>query len=173
MTDKEVKNAAKRDKPYKMADSGGLYLYVATTGVKSWRMKFRMHGKEKLLTFGPYPEVKLSEARDKRDAARRQIREHVDPSGARKRAQEEKERQRAEDAKLVTFETAARAWFALQSPRWTPVHAADVLTSLERDVFPALGSRALVAIDAPAVLNAGRRRPRTIWQIPASVTKTR
>lgn len=156
LTDKEVKNAAPRDKAYKMADSGGLYLYVATTGLKSWRMKFRIHGKEKLLTFGPYPDVKLSEARDKRDAARRQIREHVDPSGARKRAQEEKEQKRAEDAKLVSFETAARTWYELQKPRWAPVHANDVITSLERDVFSSLGKMPLVAIDAPAVLKTLR-----------------
>lgn len=156
LTDKEVKNAAPRDKAYKMADSGGLYLYVATTGLKSWRMKFRMHGKEKLLTFGPYPEVKLTEARDKRDAARRKIREHVDPSGARKRAQEEKEQQKAEEAKLVTFEAAARRWHELQTPRWAPIHANDVITSLERDVFPSLGKRPLAAIDAPAVLKTLR-----------------
>ena len=156
LTDKEVRNAEPRDKPYKVSDSGGLYLYVAPTGMKSWRMKFRLHGKEKLLTFGPYPDVKLSEARDRRDAARRQIREHVDPSGARKRAQEAKEQEKAEHAKLVTFEQAARDWHALQLPRWVPVHANDVIASLERDVFPMLGGKPLSVIDAPAVLKCLR-----------------
>jgi integrase len=156
LTDKEVRSAAAREKPYKMADSGGLYLYVATTGLKSWRMKFRLHGKEKLLTFGPYPDVKLSEARERRDDARRKIRNHEDPSGARKRAQDAKEQAKAEQAKLVTFEQAARTWFALQSPRWVPVHAEDVITSLERDVFPSLGSEPLVAITAPMVLKTLR-----------------
>lgn len=117
LTDADVRKAAARDKPYKMADAGGLFLYVAPTGLKSWRMKFRLHGKEKLLTFGPYPEVKLSEARDRRDAARRQIREHDDPSGARKRAQEAKEAEKAEQAKLVTLEAAARTWHELQKGR--------------------------------------------------------
>jgi len=156
LTDKEVKGAAAREKPYKMADAGGLYLYVATTGLKSWRMKFRLHGKEKLLTFGPYPDVKLSEARERRDEARRKIRNHEDPSGARKRAQDAKEQEKAEQAKLVTFEQAARTWFALQAPRWAPVHADDVITSLQRDVFPALGAKPLVTIDAPLVLKALR-----------------
>lgn len=156
LTDKEVRNAAVREKPYKMADAGGLYLYVATTGLKSWRMKFRLHGKEKLLTFGPYPEVKLSEARDRRDEARRKIRNHEDPSGARKRAQEAKEHERAEQAKLITFEQAARTWFDLQKGPWAPVHANDVITSLQRDVFPAIGSKPLIAIDAPAVLKVLR-----------------
>ena len=48
-----VKKAEPRDKPYKLADSGGLYLYIAKSGLKSWRMEFRLHGVEKLLTFGP------------------------------------------------------------------------------------------------------------------------
>ncbi|NML10921.1 DUF4102 domain-containing protein [Sphingobium sp. AR-3-1] len=113
-----VEKAVKRDKPYKMADSGGLFLYVSTTGQRSWRMKFKLHGKEKLLTFGPYPDVKLSEARDRRDEARRQIRDNVDPSGARKRAQEATVQAAAEEAKLMTFETAARIWLDQQKGRW-------------------------------------------------------
>lgn len=156
LTDAEVKKAAPRDKAYKMADSGGLFLFVAPTGLKSWRMKFRLHGKEKLLTFGPYPEVKLAEARDRRDAARRQIREHDDPSGARKRAQQAKEEEKAAQAKLVTFEAAARTWHELQVGRWAPVHANDVITSLERDVFPAIGGRPLASVDSPMILKALR-----------------
>ena len=156
LTDTAVKKAERRDKPYKMADSGGLYLHVAPTGSKSWRMKFRFDGKEKLLTFGPYPEVKLSEARERRDEARRQIRDHIDPSGARRRSREERDRKALDEARAVSFETAARAWFGLQKGRWAPVHADDVITSLERDVFPAFGARALTEIDAPTVLKALR-----------------
>ena len=156
LTDAAVKNAEARPKPYKMSDSGGLFLYVAPTGLKSWRMKFELHGKEKLLTFGPYPEVKLSKARDKRDEARRMLRDHIDPSGARKRAQEAKAEEQAAVARLVTFEQAARRWYDLQKGRWAPVHASDVITSLERDIFPTLGGKALVAIDAPAILKALR-----------------
>lgn len=156
LTDTAVKKAEPRAKPYKMADSGGLYLHVAPTGSKSWRMKFRFDGKEKLLTFGPYPEVKLSEARERRDEARRQIRDNVDPSGARRRAREQRDQQALDEARAVSFETAARAWFNLQKGRWAPVHADDVITSLERDVFPAFGARALTEIDAPAVLKALR-----------------
>jgi integrase len=152
LTDAAVKKAEAREKPYKMADTGGLFLYVSRAGAKSWRMKFRLDGQEKLLTFGLYPDVKLSEARQRRDDARRMIRENVDPSGARKRAQEERARARVEEARQLTFEAAARRWFEQQRDRWVPVHASDVITSLERDVFPSIGGKALVAIDAPAVL---------------------
>lgn len=156
LTDAEVKRAQTREKPYKIADAGGLYLYVAPSGLKSWRMKFTLGGKEKLLTFGPYPDVKLSEARDRRDAARRQIREQVDPSGARRRAQEAREAARAAEAQLLTFEQATRTWWDQQRGHWVPVHAQDVITSLERDVFPELGARPLTKIDAPAVLKVLR-----------------
>lgn len=152
LTDAAVKKAAAREKPYKMADAGGLYLYVAPSGLKSFRMKFTLGGKEKLLTFGPYPDVKLSEARERRDEVRRQLREGQDPSGARKRAEDERAAARAAAAQLLTFEQAARQWWDMQRGRWAPVHAADVITSLERDVFPSLGARPLVAIKAPDVL---------------------
>ena len=157
LTDATVKKAEPRDRPYKMQDGDGLYLYVAPTGLKSWRMKFRLHNQEKLLTFGPYPDVGLKAAREKRDAARTQLREHVDPSGVRKRAREAKEQAQAEAARQVTFEEAARRWHDLQKGRWAPVHADDVITSLERDVFPAIGDRAVTAIDAPLVLKVLRK----------------
>lgn len=156
LTDAAVKKAEPRDKPYKVSDAGGLYLYVAPTGLKSWRMKFRIDGAEKLLTFGPYPEVKLSEARDRRDAARRDIRAGTDPSGARAKKQAALAEARAIEARQLTFERAARDWWEMQRGRWAPVHAADVITSLERDVFPAIGKKALAAIDAPAILRVLR-----------------
>jgi len=157
LTDMQARKADKGDKPYKLADAGGLYLYVAPTGLRSWRMKFRFQGKEKLLTFGPYPEVSLSEARDRRDEARRQIRNNEDPSGSRVKAQQEKERVRIERAKELTFEQMARAWHELQAPRWTPVHVADVINSLERDVFPDLGELIPREIEGPMVLATLRK----------------
>lgn len=156
LTDAAVRSAVAREKPYKMQDSGGLYLYVAPSGLKSWRMKFQFDGKEKLLTFGPYPEVKLTAAREKRDAARAKIRERIDPSGARKRAEEQRAAEKAEAAKQLTFEQAARTWHATQKSRWTKVHAWDVWNSLARDVFPAIGDKPLGAIDAPTVLKVLR-----------------
>lgn len=157
LTDAQVRKAAPREKPYKLADAGGLYLYVAPTGLRSWRMKFRFQGVEKLLTFGPYPDVPLSEARQRRDDARRQIRDHVDPSGARARSKAAKDAARIERASKQSFEMVARTWHALQAPRWAPVHAEDVITSMARDVFPDLGQMTLDEIDAPTVLAALRK----------------
>jgi len=80
LTDLKARNAKPREKDYKLADSGGLYLFVTSKGSRSWRLKYRYGGKEKRLTFGPYPEVSLVEAREKRDAAKRLLRDHCDPA---------------------------------------------------------------------------------------------
>ncbi|KPH69225.1 integrase arm-type DNA-binding domain-containing protein [Novosphingobium sp. ST904] len=157
LTDKQVANAKPKEKAYKLNDSGGLFLYVAKSGLKSWRMKFKFDSKEKLLTFGSYPDITLKDARSKRDQARVKIQANVDPSGVRTRQRQAREQKRAEQAKLLKFEAAARAWFDLQSGRWAPVHAADVINSLERDVFPTMGALPIVSIDAPTVLKTLRR----------------
>src|SRR4051812_19932453 len=79
LTDLKARTAKPRDKDYRLGDSGGLYLFVTTKGYRSWRMKYRFAGKEKRLIFGPYPEVSLAEAREKRDDARRLLRDDRDP----------------------------------------------------------------------------------------------
>ncbi len=152
LTDLKVRTAKPRDRDYKLTDSGGLYLYVTTKGYRSWRMKYRFGGKEKTLTFGPYPEVPLSEARDRRDAARRLLRDFRDPA-----IEELKRKLVAAADHAATFETVARRWHEMHKSRWTPVHAADVLKSLEREIFPFLGSVPISQIDAPLVLASLRK----------------
>ncbi|MBF5091896.1 DUF4102 domain-containing protein [Novosphingobium sp. NBM11] len=152
LSDVAIRKAAPAGKPYKMADEKGLYLLVRPAGGKLWHMKYRIAGKEKKLSFGPYPDVTLAEARDLRDAARKLIQSGIDPA-------EDKKRQAvaARMAQANSFEVVAREWFGLQEARWTPIHANDVLRSLERDVFPAIGPRAISAIDAQDVLGLLRK----------------
>lgn len=152
LTDLKAKQAKPREKDYKLADSGGLYLFVTTRGFRSWRMKYRFAGKEKRLTFGPYPEVSLSEARDKRDAAKRLLREHRDPA-----TEELKRRLAAAADQDATFESVARRWHQLHLSRWTPIHAGDVIRSLEREIFPILGAIPIRELEAPLVLAALRK----------------
>jgi len=68
------------DKPYKIFDSGGLFLRVTPASGKWWRFKYRYGGKEKQLFLGVYPEVSLTEAREKRDAFRVLLKNGVNPS---------------------------------------------------------------------------------------------
>lgn len=152
LTDKAVRAAAAREKAYKLTDSNGLFLHVSPKNHKSWRFKYRFEGKEQLLTLGAYPEVSLAEAREKRNDARKVLREGRDPRHAAKRA-----KLVGEGSKFQTLEQAAREWHALQKARWKPVHADDVITSLERDIFPDLGDMPLDEIDKPLLLGVLRK----------------
>ena len=86
LTDTAARNAKPDAKPYKLADGGGLYLYVAPTGGKLWRLKCRHGGREQLLSFGAYPAVALAEAREKRDYAKRQLAAGKSPALEKRRS---------------------------------------------------------------------------------------
>lgn len=86
LTDTAIRNAKPKEKPYKVADSQGLYLLVNPRGSKLWRVKYRMNGAERKLALGAYPEITLAEARAARDAARRQLAHSVDPNVAKRQA---------------------------------------------------------------------------------------
>ncbi|MCJ2178473.1 tyrosine-type recombinase/integrase [Novosphingobium album (ex Hu et al. 2023)] len=86
LTDVTVRNAKPREREYKLADSGGLYLLVTPSGGKLWRLKFRVDGREKKLAFGGYPEIGLSDARKRRDEARELLAEGKDPAREKQQA---------------------------------------------------------------------------------------
>lgn len=86
LTDTQVRALTPKDRSYRKTDDRGLYVEVFPRGSKLWRFKYRYNGKEKRLALGAYPQVKLGEARRKRDAARLQLDEGLDPSLERKRA---------------------------------------------------------------------------------------
>lgn len=130
LTNAQVRTARTKPCAYKLSDGQGLHLYIAPTNLRSWRLRFRMDGKEQLLTIGKYPEVDLAAAREAAAAARDALRAGRDPREERA-ARLEMDR---------TFATVARAWHAHWRSTWTEVHAGDVITSLERDVFPAIGA---------------------------------
>src|SRR5690606_39273831 len=85
LTDVAVRSARSRDKAYKLADSGGLYLLVTPAGGRLWRLKYRLHGVEKKLALGKYPDVSLASARKARDAARVTLSEGQDPALEKRR----------------------------------------------------------------------------------------
>ncbi len=146
LTNAAVKAARPKAAAYKLFDQGGLHLYVAPTGRKSFRMKFRLGGKEQLLTIGAVPEVSLDAARARCDQAREQLDRGVDPRTS----------DAAPAGRARAFENVARQWHAHKRRRWTDVHAADVLASLERDVFPAIGAMPIGAVTVPVILHALR-----------------
>lgn len=151
LTDRACKQAKGQEKPYKLADAFGLHLYVTPNGYRSWRWKYRFAGKEKQLTFGPYPDVSLAEAREQREAAARQLRSGVDPAIEKKRQTAVRSLQA--DA---TFRTIAEDWIASQTALWSKRHSALVKASMERDVYPKIGKLPIDAITTPIVMSVLR-----------------
>jgi integrase len=152
LTDVTVRTAKPRDKTYTLSDSGGLYVEITPAGGKRWRWKYRIEGREKLLSMGVYPDVPLVAARGRRDDARKLLASGVDPSVHRQAAKAAQ----AESA-ANSFEVIAREWFVKHQSGWAESHSSKLLTRLEKDVFPYIGSRPISEITAPELLKALRR----------------
>lgn len=148
----EIKGAKTTDKPQKLSDGGGLYLLLHPNGAKYWRMDYRFAGKRKTLALGVYPDVSLSDARDRREVARKQLANGVDPSAA-------KQEQKAAVVALTenSFELVAREWYAKFSTNWKESHTRTIRGRLDNDVYPWIGGRPIGAIDAPELLTVLRR----------------
>lgn len=151
LTDIAVRTAKLGEKPYKLFDADGMFLFVHPSGAKYWRLKYRFIGKERLLALGVYPEVSLADARARRAEARKIIASGNDPSELKK-----------ETKRLVlvkyenTFEAVAREWHSTYLNSWSEKHAANVIRRLELDVFPKLGNRPVMDITAPELLSVLR-----------------
>jgi integrase len=151
LTDTKARNAKPKNKQFKLFDTDGLFLLVSPAGGKWWRFKYRFGGKEKLISLGTYPEVGLAMARQRRDAARKQVADDIDPSQARKALKAAKAQNEN------TFEIVAREWHTKFAPTWTPGHTVTILSRLELNVFPWIGERPIIEIKAPELLMALRR----------------
>jgi len=88
LTDAKIRALKPKEKAYKVSDFGGLYINVTAKGSKLWRLKYRFNGKEGVLSHGPYPYVSLKEARDLRDEAKANLAKGLNPSVAKRQANE-------------------------------------------------------------------------------------
>jgi integrase len=152
LTVKEIEAAKHKVKSYKLADGRGLYLEIMPSGAKYWRLKYRIAGREKRIAFGVYPEIRPQEARDKAREARNQVREGTDPS-AKKKA----DKQAAILSGANTFEVVAREWLEGRKSHVEPAQHVKTLARLENDVFPWIGKRPIVELNAPEILTVLRR----------------
>ncbi len=152
LTDTEIRNKKSGPKPIRLFDGGGLYLEVAPSGGKWWRLKYRFEGKEKRLSLGVYPDVSLKDARERRDDARKLLANGIDPGVNRKAA-------KATKAILQTnaFEVIAREWLTKMKTEWADTHYSKVLLRLENDVFPWIGPNPITEVTAPVLLTVVRR----------------
>lgn len=151
LTDSAIKTAKSKEKPYKLSDAQGLYLEITPNGSKLWRLKYRIAGKEKKLALGVYPTVTLAQARQRRETARGQLAEGIDPGEQKKAAKQ------AHRVTGLTFETLAREWFTYNSPRWAESTARKAKLYLENDLIPGIGSRPVKTITRPELVELVRK----------------
>ncbi len=151
LTDSAIKAAKAKEKPYKLSDAHGLHLVINPTGAKLWRLKYRVAGKEKLLSFGAYPVIGLQQARQLRDSARQQLAEGVDP-GEHKKATRQ-----AQKAEGLTFEVLANEWYAYNAPRWAESSRYKAKLYLENDMIPVIGSKPVKTITRPDLVELVRK----------------
>jgi len=88
LTNTVIRKAKTQDETYRLSDGGSLYLWVTPAGGKLWRWAYRHEGKEKLMSFGKYPEVSLALARERHSEARKLLATGLDPMALRKAAKD-------------------------------------------------------------------------------------
>ena len=147
LSDAQARNAKPKAKSYKIADGEGLFLLIMPSGSKYWRLKYHYAGKEKVLALGVYPEISLTDARDRRSQARKVLAAGKDPGEAKKEAKR---------ISVVTnansFEVVAREWFENRKHEWAQSSKRTKLVYLERYLLARIGPRPIAEISAPEVL---------------------
>ncbi|MBX9870549.1 MAG: integrase arm-type DNA-binding domain-containing protein [Burkholderiaceae bacterium] len=143
LTDTAVKKTKPSASPVKLSDGKGLYLLVTEKGSKLWRWKYRVDGKEKVMALGAYPDVSIAQARDAMANARKLLASGSDPMIKRK-ADKLARQQSAENS----FAAVARLWWEHWKTTRSDNHTVYVWRRLEADIFPAIGTRPVNAIEA-------------------------
>ena len=149
LTDKKIQAAKPKAKPYPLADAGGLYVDVLTSGSKVWRYSYRIDGKRTKVTIGSYPSIGIKAARNAHEEFMTTLAGGIDP--ARKK-QIDKINAAATTAQAQTFETFSRVWFAEKMAQTTARTQKQNLGWMVNDVFPAIGAIPLGEVHASDVL---------------------
>jgi integrase len=134
LTAKQVRDLKPAAKVYTKTDGGGLELQVKTSGARFWRFRFRHEGKQQILHLGPFPELGLKEARERRDDARRLLRSGVNPRDAKQQEQQAEQ-------PAATLDDVAQEWFALKKSGWVAAHYNRRIQQYNLWTKPALGQR--------------------------------
>lgn len=164
LTDTQCRTAKPKEKPYKLPDGKGLYLEVKPNGVKAWRYRFEIGGKESTFAIGDYciapngeseadrlarcagGRFTLAEARDERVKARGLVKQGINPAHDRQQTKTQRDLESA-----MTFRAVAVEWLGLKG--WEDVTKKRRLDMLERVVFPKIGALPVKQIPPPTILD--------------------
>ncbi|WP_337232201.1 tyrosine-type recombinase/integrase [Citrobacter portucalensis] len=146
LTIKQIDAAKPKDKPYRLLDSNGLYLYVPVTGKKVWQLRYKLDGKEKVLTVGKYPLMSLQEARDKAWLAKKDVSVGVDPVKAKKLS-----------VKDNSFGSIYQEWYEHKKQVWSEVYSTELSRMFQDDILPLIGGMDINEIEPMQILEVIRR----------------
>ena len=149
LTELKIKSLKPQEKSYRVYDERGLYLQISPSGGKLWRYKYSFDSKEKLLSFGSWPEVKLADAREMRDDARKTLREGIDPGLMKRRSRM--------GSGNDTFIIVGREWTANRQKVISERHQGYVTRRLENHVYPYIGGMPVDIITPVDVLQVAKR----------------
>lgn len=152
LTDIQIRRAKPQEKPYTLSDGLGLALLINPDGSKGWRFRYRFNDKAKLMSFGSYSLVSLAEAREKRDVARKQVANGIDPVEERKA-----QKLALKISTKNSFEAISREWHTNKADRWTVAYREEIIKTFEQDVFPFIGNRPISEIKPLELLDVLRR----------------
>lgn len=146
LTIKQIDAAKPKDKPYRLLDSNGLYLYVPVTGKKVWQLRYKLDGKEKVLTVGKYPLMSLQEARDKAWIAKKDVSVGVDPVKAKNLS-----------VKDNSFGSIYQEWYEHKKQVWSEVYSTELSRMFQDDILPLIGGMEIHQIEPMQILEVIRR----------------
>lgn len=151
----KVRNAKPKDTAYKLSDGYGMHLHIAPTGVRTWRYRFRIDGKESTYTLGEYPEMSLEKARAARTKARETVKEGKNPAQVKRKKRLEERKQQIEEKLSLqnTFQAIALEWIENQRTGWSRDHADAVRDTLKADAFAKIGDMPVDDISPPMILD--------------------
>ena len=151
LSDRKIRTAKRKERPFKLADEHGLYLLVTPAGGKLWRYKFRFEGREKLLSLGAYPVLTLSSAREAQMEARRMLSEGLDPCAEKSESKRRSQTNSATDV-LNRFEDVAWQWFKKWKTDKNKKYIEDSETRLKDGILLRIGDRPIDEIQAPEIV---------------------
>lgn len=141
LTVKQIEAAKPKDKPYRLLDANGLYLYVPASGKKVWQLRYKLAGKEKVLTVGKYPLMPLQEAREKAFEARKGISDGIDPVQSKRKIE-------ASDS----FSSIYYEWYDHKKEVWSEGYALEMSRMFKDDILPMIGNLSINEIEPMQIL---------------------
>lgn len=147
LTVKQIDAAKPKDKPYRISDGNGLYLYIPASGKKVWQLRYQFDGKEKIHTVGKYPEIGPADARNIAFEVKRDLAIGLNP------AVKKKQQDKAPD----TFGSIYEEWYKHKKQVWSEGYAVELQRMFEADILPYLGKMAMDDIEPMTLLKVLRR----------------